>query len=347
MAKLKEVTTDEKHIIDEDIKSGTFKRVYLIYGDESFLVRSYTKRLISAICDDETGLNAHFLEGRKKDIDNIINLAEALPFMAEYKLLVIENVELFSGDCDKLVDYIDKIPETTVIIFRERRQNIIRKNGVLYKAIKKYGACIEIGSQDETYIRKWIVGYLAKNGKKIQGTEYQIVVDRCGNDIENIKNELDKLIAYMGDREAIKKEDVEEIITRKLSDRAFEFADAIVGKNTSKAMGIYYELSELKSSMRGILGLVTKRFIAVYEVKLLLDKRYDRSRIARITGKTEFYIGKLIEVARKSETMELRNIIEASTQLLVDMNTGIINDTVGIEMHIINIASGVFEPRRG
>ena len=30
--------------LDNDIKSGNFKRVYLIYGEESFLVKEYERK---------------------------------------------------------------------------------------------------------------------------------------------------------------------------------------------------------------------------------------------------------------------------------------------------------------
>jgi DNA polymerase-3 subunit delta len=35
--------------INEDIKNGTFKPVYLLYGEEAFLKQSYKKKLRAAI----------------------------------------------------------------------------------------------------------------------------------------------------------------------------------------------------------------------------------------------------------------------------------------------------------
>ena len=39
--------------LNQDIKDKTFKRVYLLFGDEPFLVNSYKKRLREAIAGDE------------------------------------------------------------------------------------------------------------------------------------------------------------------------------------------------------------------------------------------------------------------------------------------------------
>ena len=39
--------------INEDIKNGTFKPVYLLYGEEAFLKQSYKKKLRAAISGDD------------------------------------------------------------------------------------------------------------------------------------------------------------------------------------------------------------------------------------------------------------------------------------------------------
>ena len=44
--------------LDEDIKKREFKRVYLLYGEENFLKRSYKNRLKEAVLGDDT-MNFH------------------------------------------------------------------------------------------------------------------------------------------------------------------------------------------------------------------------------------------------------------------------------------------------
>ena len=49
--------------LNEDIKSGNFKQVYLLYGEERYLRRQYRGRLQKALCSEGDTMNTHFYEG--------------------------------------------------------------------------------------------------------------------------------------------------------------------------------------------------------------------------------------------------------------------------------------------
>ena len=49
--------------LSEDIKTGKFKRVYLLCGEEEYLVKNYKKQLIQAINGGDT-MNSNFYEGK-------------------------------------------------------------------------------------------------------------------------------------------------------------------------------------------------------------------------------------------------------------------------------------------
>ena len=71
-----------KNILDEDIKSGNIRTVYLLYGEEDYLKEVYKKRLRAAIAGDDT-MNVNTFTGRDIDVKEIINLSETMPFFAE------------------------------------------------------------------------------------------------------------------------------------------------------------------------------------------------------------------------------------------------------------------------
>ena len=68
--------------LNQDIKDKTFRKVYLLFGDEPFLVNSYKKRLREAITGDDT-MNYNYFEGKGPDVKEIISLADTMPFFAE------------------------------------------------------------------------------------------------------------------------------------------------------------------------------------------------------------------------------------------------------------------------
>lgn len=87
--------------LNQDIKSGEFKQIYLLYGEEAFLKNSYKNRLKEAIIGDDTMNFARF-EGKGLDVDELIRLADTMPFFAEHRLILIEDCGFFKTASDAL-----------------------------------------------------------------------------------------------------------------------------------------------------------------------------------------------------------------------------------------------------
>ena len=50
--------------LNEDIKSGQFKKVYLLYGEETYLKRQYRDRMTKAMIPDGDTINYAYFEGK-------------------------------------------------------------------------------------------------------------------------------------------------------------------------------------------------------------------------------------------------------------------------------------------
>ena len=83
-------------VLAQDIKSREFKPMYLIYGEEAFLKKSYKNQMREAIAGDDT-MNSHSFEGKGLDLKEIISLADTMPFFGEKRLIVIEDSGLFKS----------------------------------------------------------------------------------------------------------------------------------------------------------------------------------------------------------------------------------------------------------
>ena len=120
--------------LSEDIKTRNFKRSYLLCGEEEYLVKNYKKQLIQAINGGDT-MNSNFYEGKGLNVKEIIDVAETMPFMAEYRLVVLEDTEMFKSGGDELAEYVKSIPESTIMLFVESN---VDKRSKLYKAVKEH-----------------------------------------------------------------------------------------------------------------------------------------------------------------------------------------------------------------
>ena len=97
-------------ILSQHIKSGQFKPVYLIYGDEDYLRKQYKDRMKEALVGDD-GMNYSYFEGKGISVKELIDLGETLPFFGERRLIVVENSGFFSSAQDELAAYLKEMPE--------------------------------------------------------------------------------------------------------------------------------------------------------------------------------------------------------------------------------------------
>ena len=263
--------------LNQDIKEKTFKRVYLLFGDEPFLVNSYKKRLREAIAGDDT-MNYNYFEGKGPDVKEIISLADTMPFFAERRLVMVDGSGFFKNSApEELVNYIAEIPESTCMVFVESE---VDKRNKLYKKVKDNGYAAELKKQDADQLMRWAAGILAKDGKKITRQVMEYFMERTGDDMENIRMELEKLICYTMGREVITKEDVEAVGTVHVTNRNFEMVTAIVAGNTRKAMDLYEDLLTLKEPPMRIMFLIAKQFNQLLQVKELAGKGAQKGEIA-------------------------------------------------------------------
>ncbi len=175
--------------IDQDIKTGQFKHVYLLYGEEQYLIRQYRDRLKQAIAGDDT-MNLGIFSGSDISQKEIVDLAETLPFFAERRLILIEDSGLFKKGAEELADYMASVPEMTYFVFVEKE---VDRKTKMYKEVKKAGSVVEFARQKDDILLRWINGRLKKNGKQITRDAYALFIQKTGNDMENIDRELEAL----------------------------------------------------------------------------------------------------------------------------------------------------------
>ena len=253
--------------ISQDIKSGEFKKIYLLFGEEAFLKRSYKNQLKAALVGDDA-MNYHYFEGRGLDLGEIISLADTMPFFGERRLIQIEESGLFKGSgADELVEYLPRMPDTTCMMFVESE---VDKRSRFYKAVKAAGYAAEMVRQDERQLSAWAGGILAKAGRKITQRTMDLFLSRTGDDMENIRMELEKLISYTEGRQVVTDRDVEEICTEQVTGRIFDMVAAIAGRRTRQAMDLYEDLLTLREPPMRILFLIARQFNQILQVKELM-----------------------------------------------------------------------------
>lgn len=316
--------------LNQDIKEKTFRPVYLLFGDEPYLVGNYKKRLREAVAGDDT-MNFNYFEGKNPDVKEIISLADTMPFFSERRLILIDGSGFFKSAPEELVNYLSQMPDTTCMIFCESE---VDKRNRLYKKVKEMGYAAELNKQDSAQLMKWAAGILAKDGKKITKQVMEYFLERTGDDMENIRTELEKLTCYALDRDVITKEDVEAVGTVHVSNRIFDMVSAIVAGNTKKAMDLYEDLLTLKEPPMRILFLIARQFNQILQVKELLAAGCGKGDIASRIKVPPFAAGKLITQARAFTKEQILSYVELCVESEEAVKTGRLAERLAVELLI-------------
>ena len=320
--------------INQDIKQGNFKQVYLLYGEERYLRRQYANRLKDALCGQDDGMNTHFYEGKDISVGEIIDLAETLPFLAPRRVFFIKNSGLFKSGGEKLAEYLSAPNETSYFVFTESE---VDKRSKLYKTVQSKGYAAEFGLQDENSLMRWAAGILNREGKKITESTMQLFLSKTGTDMENIQMELEKLICYCMDRDVVTAQDVEAVCTSRISNHIFDMINAIADKQTQKALELYYDLLALKEPPMRILFLIARQCNLLLQTKELKARGYDNKTISSKIGVPPFIAGKYTAQAARFKTSVLRGAVRRCVEAEEAVKTGRMNDILSVELLILSV----------
>ncbi len=322
--------------LNEDIKSGNLKQVYLLFGEESYLKKQYKNKLSRAILPEDDTVNYAYYEGKGIRAEELIDLAETLPFFAERRLIVVENSGFFKNASPELADYMKSLPETVCFVFVE---NEVDKRGKMYKTVKAKGRVTELSRQDEKTLLYWIAANVKKEGKKMREADAKFLLSKVGTDMENIRKELEKLFSYTLGQEEITVQDMNDICTTQITNKIFDMIEAVAAKRQKKALDYYYDLLALKEPPMRILYLLSRQFKLLLHVKDLSKKGYDRAGIARDAGLHPFVAGKYVEQCKAFRSRELRDIMEEAARTEELVKTGRLGDVMGVELFIVKYST--------
>lgn len=322
--------------LNEEIKTGQLKQVYLLYGEEAYLRNQYRDKLKAALLGDGDSMNYHYFEGKDVSVGEVIDLAETMPFLAQRRVIVLENSGLFARGGEQLAEYLASPAETAFFVFVEPTAD---KRSRLYKAVTAKGRAVEFKTQDETVLKRWILGFLKKENKNITERELNLFLEKTGTNMENIRGELEKLLCYCMDRDVISAQDIEAVCTKQVSNQIFDMINALALKQQKKAMDLYYDLLTLKEPPMRILYLITRQFNMLLQVKELKNKGYDANTIGEKVGLAGFIAKKYVAQAAKFKEADLRTALKDCVETEEAVKTGRMNDVMSVELLIVKYSN--------
>lgn len=317
--------------INEDIKAGIYKPVYLLFGEETFLKQSCKKKLRDAVTGGDT-MNYNYFEGKGADVNELISLADTMPLFGDKRLILVENSGLFKSAADPLVEYLSEMPDTTCLVFVE---DAVDKRSRLYKKVKELGHAAELKRQDHAQLSRWAAGLLSQNGRRITGAVMDLFLERTGDDMEQIRMELDKLISYTLGSGVVTREDVEAVTTVQVTNKVFEMVGAIVLGKTRQALELYEDLLTLKEPPMRILFLIARQFNQLLQVKEMAACGADRGAAAAKLKVPPFVAGKLMSQSGAFTKEQILSYVAGCVEAEEAVKTGRLTDRLAVELVIM------------
>lgn len=318
--------------LQEDLKNGNFRQIYLLYGDEDYLTQLYRNKLLKALVPEGDTLNFSRYEGKDIRVREVIDLCETIPFLAEKRVILFENSGFFKNKCDELADYLPQIPDYLYLIFAEKQ---VDKRSRMYKALKDKGRAVEFSLPDDNTLLKWIATILGKRGKKIRTNDAAVLLQRTGSNMGNIKNELDKLIGYTEGRDMVTMADIDAICTNRAENRVFEMVRAVAEKDQKKAMLLYEDLLALREPPIRILFNLTKEFRRMLLIKKMEREGTSRNEIAAVLSIKPFAVQNSSRCAQRYTISSLERIIEEFAAADEDVKSGRLDERLAVELMIV------------
>ena len=320
--------------ISADTKN--LKNVYLLFGEERYLVSENEKKIAEAVVAD----NGFAEMNRSVYTDNapvsmIMDDCGTLPFMADKKLVLIRGSKLFypgrKDDSEAMNDYLSQLPETTVLVFNEDK---VDKRSTLYKTVKKMGECLEFSFMKEKELAAFVKSK-CKTG--IDCPEYFISV--IGTDMERLLGELKKAEEYTGGR-PITKDDVDAVCSKSLDTYIFDMTKAVGRHDAAEALEIYGNMLAAKESPVGIMNMLARNFRSMLECKHLSGKGKSIDEIAQALSLRDWQAKNYVMQAKNFSNGELLGGLNACYKCDADFKAGKISDVLGVELVIIEMSKG-------
>lgn len=147
----------------QDIRANQFERVYLLYGEERYLVQMYKNQLKKAIIGDDT-MNLNQYTGKGLPVQEVENAVMTMPFFADRRLVLLEDTGLFKSSDEQWSNLVKTIPDSCHVLFVEQE---VDKRSRMYKAVKECGYCAEMTHPSMQQRTQWILKGFGRYGLKI------------------------------------------------------------------------------------------------------------------------------------------------------------------------------------
>lgn len=256
-----------------EIRSGVYKPVYLLMGEEPYYPELVCKAIIDNCIDEaEKDFNETVCYGSDVTAEQVITAARRFPMMAERQLVVVKEAQLME-DMESLALYCAEPLDSTVLVILMHKASADKRKS-LFKSVQKTGEIIDSPAVRDYEIARWIQGYYSSRGLDIDPSAAVLLGESAGTDLQTIVAETEKLLRNLPEGcTKIGVGDIEKNVGISRQFNVFELSKALAERNAAKALRIASLLgSGAKFQMPAAIAPIYTRFYQILRYGALLSR---------------------------------------------------------------------------
>lgn len=303
--------------------------VYLITGSNDSVISNTVSDILKQVnCDDN---NKIIYNLKENTISDVIEEANTVSLFRSNKVILVYSSSIDKLDDEELIMYLNNYNKDVYLIFVVEKSDARKK---IVKLINEKGISIDSDNVDKSYNKNYVVSYLKDNGYKMNSNIIECFLSRVSDNIDDIRNELDKLFIYKLDDKNISLDDVKLITYDNTDNIIYEFTNALLEKDENKAISMYHSFIDSNMAIDYILASIYNSYRTLYQIKEL-NKNNSIRDISKTIGKKEYYVEKMLYRSMNYNDNELLDIIHTLAMIDKNYKSGLCNPVMEVELFIL------------
>ena len=223
-----------------ELKSGQFKPVYFLQGDEPFYIDQIVD-FIEEKClgEAEKGFNQTVVYGKDVNMAQVLTHARRFPMMSDRQVVIVKEAkdiqDINREEGQKLLmSYLDAPVPSTVLVFAHKHKNLDGRKP-LAKAAKAKSTFVSTAKLRDYELPPWIEQYIRSKGFGINDRSVLMLAEYVGTNLERLSNEIGKILINLPEGGMINEDLVQKYVGISKDYNVFELQRAISYRDVVKA----------------------------------------------------------------------------------------------------------------
>ena len=314
--------------------------IALFYGPDEYARSEALAARKAQLPLDLVEVNLSQLEGRRLKFDTLVSACEALPFLADRRLVIVSDLlkhQKAGKERDELRAYLERVPDSCELVFVEN-DDVDKRNGI-FLYLKKINAAHEFLPLRGAELLRWVNERARTQGVKLQPNAAQRLVELVGEQGRALVNELEKLAAYVGTGGTITPAEVDLLVSDAQEQNLFSFVDDLSLRRRGPALRSLRALLDDGQAGIYILTMIARQVRILLNVQDLAGKRLRPEELASQLGLAPFLVRKALEQARGFAPNELAALHERLIEIDHATKTGRGDIEAALEVLVVEICT--------